>query len=139
MAKSWSWSLALTAAVADQATVEVPTPGYDAERTDTSSVQLAVGAQVVDDERFDIAFNGDAATLTNLSGQEWPAGATVYVYVEAQGIDDIANGDLAAMQAEIDALKAEDEAQASEIADLQTRVAALEAVATGVTAKQGEK
>ena len=29
MAKSWSWSLALRSAVADQDSVDVPTPDYD--------------------------------------------------------------------------------------------------------------
>lgn len=117
MAKSWGWSLTLSAAVPDQETVDVPTPGYDAELTDAASIELAVANQVIPDEQGEVVFNGDSASVTNLSGEDWEAGDLVYIYAEALPIGDVAN--LEAMQEQI-------EAQQSEIDDLQARVATLE-------------
>ena len=117
MAKSWGWSLLLSSAVPDQETIDVATPGYDAELIDTASVELAVANQVIEEDEGGVVFNGDTATVTNTSGEEWASGDLVYVYAEAKPIGDVAN--LEAMQEQIDA-------QQTEIDDLQARVAALE-------------
>ena len=117
MAKSWSWSLPLAQAVADQATVEVPTPGYDQERTDPDSAELAIGNVVVDaPEEGTVEFDGENATVTNLTGDEWAAGDVLYVYVKAKTLDADSAGDL---EARVQTLE-------SEVIDLQARVAALE-------------
>ena len=88
MAKSWSWSLPLTQAVADQATVEVPTPGYDEERTDPDTAELAIGNVVIDvPEEGTVEFDGENATVTNLTGDEWITGDVLYVYVKAKTPD----------------------------------------------------
>ena len=117
MAKSWGWSLLLSSAVLDQETVDVATPGYDAELIDTASVELAVANQVIPEDEGEVVFNGDTATVTNNSGDDWAAGGLVYIYAEAKPLGDVAN--LEAMQDQIDA-------QQTEIDDLQARVAALE-------------
>jgi len=128
MAKSASWSLVLNVAVADQASVEVSTPGYDAALVDASSVQLAVGNDVVVvPDQATIAFSGVAATVTNLTGAEWASGETVYIYVEAKGLT---GAGVAAMQAAIDANTSAIGALETEVTDLQARVAALETPAT---------
>ena len=117
MAKSWSWSLPLTQAVADQATVDMPTPGYDEERSDPDSAELAIGNVVVDlPEEGTVEFNGEDATVTNLTGDEWAAGDVLYVYVKAKTPDAAGAGDL---EARVTTLE-------SEVTDLQARVAALE-------------
>ena len=85
MAKSWSWTPAARHEVADQATVDVPTPDYDEERTDPDSAELAIGNVVVDvPEEATVEFDGENATVTNLTGEEWAAGDTLYVYVKAK-------------------------------------------------------
>ena len=117
MAKSWSWTLPLTHAVADQETVEVPTPGYDEERTDPDSAELAIGNVVVEvPEEGTVEFDGENATVTNLTGDEWAAGDTLYVYVKSKTPDAADAGELAAR---VGALE-------SEVDDLQARVATLE-------------
>ena len=135
MAKSASWSLVLNAAVADQASVEVSTPGYDAALVDANSVQLAVGNDVVAvPDQATVAFSGAAATVTNLTGAEWASGETVYIYVEAKGLAGAADGGLeqrlSTMQAAIDANTSAIALLDTEVADLQLRVAALETPAT---------
>jgi hypothetical protein len=130
MAKSASWSLLLNAAVADQASVEVSTPGYDAALVDANSVELAVGNDVVVvPDQATVAFSGAAATVTNLTGAEWASGETVYIYVEAKGLAG-AGETLAAMQAAIDANASAIALLDTEVADLQLRVAALETPVT---------
>jgi hypothetical protein len=120
MAKSWSWSLHLKQAVVDQATVEVLTPGYDDERADPNSVELAIGNVVVDvPEEGTVEFDGENATVTNLTGDEWSAGDVLYVYVKAKTPDAESAGDL---EARVDTLE-------SEVNDLQARVATLEGAA----------
>ena len=117
MAKSWSWTLPLTQAVADQATVEVPTPDYDEERTDPDSVELAIGNVVIDvPEGGTVEFDGENATVTNLTGDEWAAGDALYVYVKAKTPDAESAGEL---EGRVDELE-------SEVEDLQRRVAVLE-------------
>jgi hypothetical protein len=121
MAKSWSWSLPLTQAVADQATVEVPTPDYDEERADPDTVELAIGNVVVDvPDEGTVEFDGENATVTNLTGDEWAAGDVLYVYVKANTPDVDSVGEL---EGRVDELE-------SEVTDLQARVAALEGGAT---------
>ena len=121
MAKSWSWSLPLTQAVADQATVEVPTPDYDEERADPDTVELAIGNVVVDvPDEGTVEFDGENATVTNLTGDEWAAGDVLYVYVKANTPDVDSAGEL---EGRVDELE-------SEVTDLQARVAALEGGAT---------
>jgi hypothetical protein len=128
MAKSWSWRLRLPAAVADQASVEVPTPDYDAALADPASAELAVDNDVVSlPDKGTVVFNGDSATVTNLTGSTWPQGDEVYVYVERKGVDaGGAEEALAAMQAQIDANAAAIGALQTDVTDLQARVAALE-------------
>ena len=117
MAKSWSWTLPLTQAVADQATVEVPTPDYDEERADPDTVELAIGNVVVDvPDEGTVEFDGENATVTNLTGDEWAAGDVLYVYVKAKTPDAESAGEL---EGRVDELE-------SEVTDLQARVAALE-------------
>ena len=117
MAKSWSWTLPLTQAVADQATVEVPTPDYDEERADPDTAELAIGNVVVDvPEEGTVEFDGENATVTNLTGDEWAAGDTLYVYVKSKTLDAGSGGEL---EARVEALE-------SEVDDLQARVTALE-------------
>ena len=85
MAKSWSWSLALRSEVDEQDTVDVPTPDYDEERADPDSVELAIGNVVVDvPEEATVEFDGENATVTNLTGEGWAAGDTLYVYVKSK-------------------------------------------------------
>lgn len=124
MAKSWGWSLLLSSAVPDAETVDVATPGYDAELIDTASVELAVANQVIPEGEGDVVFNGDDATVSNTSGKDWTAGELVYIYAEAKPIGDVAG--LEAMQEQLDAQQSAIDAQRSEIDDLQARVAALE-------------
>ena len=127
MAKSWSWTLPLTQAVADQATVEVPTPDYDEERTDPDSAELAIGNVVIDvPEEGTVEFDGENATVTNLTGDEWLAGDTLYVYVKAKTPDAESAGEL---EARVEALE-------TEVDDLGARVTALEG---GVTRKASER
>ena len=117
MAKSWSWSLPLTQAVADQATVEVPTPDYDEERADPGSAELAIGNVVVDvPEEATVEFDGENATVTNLTGEGWAAGDVLYVYVKAKTPDAESAGEL---EGRVEALE-------SEVDDLQARVSTLE-------------
>ena len=120
MAKSWSWSLPLTQAVADQATVEVPTPDYDENRTDDDTAELAIGNVVVDvPEEGTVEFDGENATVTNLTGDEWAAGDVLYVYVKAKTPDAESTGEL---ESRVEALE-------TEVDDLQARVTALEGAA----------
>ena len=131
MAKSWSWSLLLNAAVADQASVDVATPDYDAALVDPNSVELAVGNDVVAlPDQATVAFSGATATVTNLTGAEWASGETVYIYVKAKGLTGEGAGGIAGMQAAIDANTAAISALETEVTDLQARVAALETPAT---------
>ena len=117
MAKSWSWSLPLTQAVADQATVEVPTPDYDEERADPDTAELAIGSVVVDiPEEGTVEFDGENATVTNLTGDDWAAGDVLYVYVKAKTPDVESAHEL---EGRVDELE-------SEVEDLQRRVAVLE-------------
>ena len=117
MAKSWSWTLPLTQAVADQATVEVPTPDYDEERVDPDTAELAIGNVVVDiPEEGAVEFDGENAIVTNLTGDEWAAGDVLYVYVKSKAPDAADAGEL---EARVSALE-------SEVDDLQARVAWLE-------------
>jgi hypothetical protein len=121
MAKSWSWSLILQGAVADQASVDIATPDYDETLTDPASIQLAVEALVVAvPGQATVTFNGATATVVNLTGSSWPPGAAVYVYAAAKG----ASGDTYAQVGDntdrITALE-------TQVADLETRVSALEA------------
>lgn len=126
MVKSWSWSLSLTQAVVDQATVDVPTPGYDEERTDPDSAELAIGNVVVDvPDEGSVEFDGENATVTNLTGDDWAAGDVLYVYVKAKAPDADAAG---ALEARVEALE-------SEVDDLQARVTALE----GGAARKAER
>jgi hypothetical protein len=121
MAKSWSWTLPLTQAVADQATVEVPTPDYDEERADPDTAELAIGSVVVDiPEEGTVEFDGENATVTNLTGDDWAAGDVLYVYVKAKTPDAESAGEL---EGRVQTLE-------SEVTDLQARVAALEGGAT---------
>ena len=127
MAKSWSWTLPLTQAVADQATVEVPTPDYDENRTDPDSVELAIGNVVIDvPEEGTVEFDGENATVTNLTGDEWVAGDILYVYVKAKTPDAESAGEL---EARVEALE-------TEVDDLGARVTALEG---GATRKASER
>jgi hypothetical protein len=132
MAKSWSWRLRLTAAVADQASVDVPTPDYDAALADPASAELAVDNDVVTlPDKGTVAFNGLSATVTNLTGSTWPQGDEVYVYVARKGADAGGAEDaLAAMQAQIDANTSAIGALQTDVTDLQARVAALETPVT---------
>jgi len=135
MVKSASWSLILAAAVGDQASVEVPTPRYDAALVDPSSVELAVGNDVVIvPDKATVVFNGETATVTNLTGGEWASGETVYIYVKAKGLAGAADGGLeqtlSTMQAAIDANTSAIALLDTEVGDLQARVAALETPAT---------
>ena len=117
MTKSWSWTLPLTQAVADQATVEVPTPDYDAERVNPDSVELAIGNIVVDvPEEATVEFAGESATVTNLTGDDWAAGDVLYVYVKAKTPDAESAGEL---EGRVETLE-------SEVDDLQARVSTLE-------------
>ena len=117
MAKSWSWSLPLTQAVADQATVEVPTPDYDEERADPDTVELAIGNVVVDvPDEGTVEFDGENAIVTNLTGDEWAAGDVLYVYVKSKTPDAESAGEL---EGRVEALE-------TEVDDLQARVSALE-------------
>jgi hypothetical protein len=145
MAKSWSWSLILPAAVADQGSVDVPTPDYDEARVDPDSAELAIGNDVVDvPEKATVEFGGASVTVTNLTGAEWTQGETVYVYAEAKTPD--AGGleeELTGMQDEIDAnaaaitaLQPVVDKTVTDIADLETRVAALEAAAPAAARKK---
>ena len=127
MAKSWSWTLPLTQAVADQATVEVPTPDYDEDRADPDSAELAIGNVVIDvPEEGTVEFDGENATVTNLTGDEWLAGDTLYVYVKAKTPDAESAGEL---EARVEALE-------TEVDDLGARVTALEG---GATRKASER
>ena len=144
MAKSASWSLILNQAVADQASVEVPTPRYDPALADPSSVELAIGNDVVTvPDKATVVFNGETATVTNLTGAEWASGELVYIYVEAKSLSSADGGvdeALAAMQEQIDAnataistlqtdvgaLQTDVGALQTDVGDLQARVAALE-------------
>ena len=127
MAKSWSWSLPLTQAVADQATVEVPTPDYDEERTDPDTAELAIGNVVVEvPEEGTVEFDGENATVTNLTGEGWAAGDVLYVYVKAKTPDAESAGEL---EGRVEALE-------TEVDDLGARVTALEG---GVTRKASER
>jgi hypothetical protein len=139
MPKSSSWSVTLAAAVADQATVAVPTPGLDVDVIDLNSAELAVdNKEVVIPAEATVDFgDGSTATVTNLTGQEWPQGAVVYLYVAAKAVsgEDLED-QLAAMQTQIDAnasdiaaLEPTVEQNAAAIVDLQARVSALETVA----------
>ena len=117
MAKSWSWTWPLTQAVADQATVEVPTPDYDEDRADPDTAELAIGNVVVDvPEQGTVEFDGENATVTNLTGDEWVAGDVLYVYVKAKTPDAESAGEL---EGRVEALE-------SEVDDLQARVSTLE-------------
>ena len=130
MAKSWSWSLALRSEVDDQDTVDVPTPDYDEERADPDSVELAIGNVVVDvPEEATVEFDGENATVTNLTGEGWAAGDTLYVYVKSKTPDAKSAGEL---EARVGALE-------SEVDDLQARVTALEAGAGGLSAAPDKK
>ena len=126
MAKSWSWTLALQSAVADQDSVDVPTPGYDEERSDPDSAELAIGNVVVDvPEEGTVEFDGENATVTNMTGEEWPVGDTLYVYVKAKGLDDVdagGGGD--------DELETRVSMLESDVAGLKTRLDAVEARVT---------
>ena len=137
MAKSWSWTLPLTQAVADQATVEVPTPDYDENRTDPDSAELAIGNVVVDvPEEGTVEFDGENATVTNLTGDEWAAGDILYVYVKAKGLDDVDGGGgggddeletrVSTLESEVAGLKTRLNEVETEVDDLQARVTALE-------------
>jgi hypothetical protein len=148
MPKSASWSVILTTAVADGASVEVPTPGLDLAAIDPESAQLAVDNDVVpmpDKATVDYG-DGSKATITNLTGEEWPSGVTVYLYVEAAGLGEDFQLTFTEMQAQIDAntaavaaLQPAVDKNVADIADLQTRVAALEAAAPPATMSASKK
>lgn len=117
MAKSWSWNLALTQAVDDESSVDVPTPGYDEELADLATVELAIGNVVVNvPEEATVEFNGDDATVTNETGEDWAAGDMLYVYVKSKTPDAESAGEL---EGRVTTLE-------SEVNDLQARVAVLE-------------
>jgi hypothetical protein len=162
MPKSASWSVILTTAVPDGASTELLTPGLDPAAIDPESAELAVGNAVVPmPEKATVDYgDGSVATITNATGEEWPSGATVYLYVEGKGVSEDLEEQLASMQSGIDAnssaitdLEAEVNANTeaiaalqpavdknvADIADLQTRVAALEAAAPPATMSASKK
>jgi hypothetical protein len=155
MPKSASWSVILTTAVPDGASTEVPTPGLDLAAIDPESAELAVDNDVVpmpDKATVDYG-DGSKATITNLTGEEWPSGVTVYLYVEAaRAGEDLAEmqadisantAAIAALQSQVDAslsaiaaLQPTVEKNVADIAALETRVAALEAATPAATASK---
>jgi hypothetical protein len=81
--QSWSWTLVLNAVVANGSSVDILTPDYD-PTSDPASAQVAVDNQVLAiPAEASVTFNGPTATITNSSGDDWPIGAQVYLYVAA--------------------------------------------------------
>jgi len=88
--KSYAWSLRLHDAVADGATVDVPTPGFlNPQNYDTASTGVVLDGRVLKDTEVTCAWAGDfsAVTLTNGMGAAWNSAKTLYVTVAGVQID----------------------------------------------------
>jgi hypothetical protein len=87
-AQSYGWRLKLIAPVLDGADVVVPAPDYDTRYTDTRYTEVTLLSKGtvwrVDDGKVAVAFNdsetGWSATVTNATGDQWPAGDEIYVF-----------------------------------------------------------
>lgn len=129
-AKSYAWSTILSAAVADGATIDIQTPGFDdPEYYDTDNCGLTIDGTVLTPEAASAAWASDfsSVTVTNSSGDDWAPAQTLYVTVAGQTPT---TGTIS------DRLDAHDEQIAglnTEMDDLESRVAALESAGGAVS------
>ena len=80
--ESYGWSHRLLAAVANNGTVVIQTPGYDRGQVDEGNLALVLGGETLATNLYSAAWATDKSyvTITNLSGVSWPYNATLYVY-----------------------------------------------------------
>ncbi len=100
--KSYAWQQRLQNAVADEGTVDVPTPGFEnPQNYDTANTGVVVDGTVMDASKASCAWAGDFSevTVTNSSGADWNAGQTVYITVAGTQIDP---GDIQASFSELE-------------------------------------
>jgi hypothetical protein len=135
MANDGGWSLNLSAEVAPDASVEVPTPDIS-PHADTTKAELTVGNTVLkvpDQATVEFALGAELATVTNLTETAWAVGATLYIYVPGAEPTGDALADLQAQvnqnSADLVELGTQVDEQGVTLADLETRVVALEGAA----------
>jgi hypothetical protein len=86
-ANSYGWLAKLAAGVPGGGKVTIPTPGFDEQYTDTRYAEATVDSDGAvwrtGQGKVTITFVTSepySATVTNLTGVEWPAGASLYVF-----------------------------------------------------------
>jgi hypothetical protein len=120
---SYGWTHVLTEEVPNAETVDVPAPGVGNPDCDHDNMELAVdGVEVdLDDFTADEDVDNNTVTVTNDTGNTWPEGATLYVYAPGK----TAAAGLVQL--------------AAQVADHETRIAALEGVAGDEEEPAGRK
>jgi len=124
MVKSYAWSQRLTDIVEDAGTVDVLTPGFiSPENFLTDETGTVLDGHVLTPQQATVAWDADfsKATVTNASGNDWIAGATLYLTVAGKTFDP------ADIQASFDALELR-------VSNLETRTTTLEGQMTGANA-----
>jgi hypothetical protein len=87
-AQSYGWKLKLEADVPSGESVGVPAPGFDTRYTDTRHAEVTLLSSGVvwrtGEGKAEITFDDtegrELATVTNLTGSEWPLGDEIYVF-----------------------------------------------------------
>jgi hypothetical protein len=119
---SYGWSLALTEAVPDLGTVDVPAHDIN-DNVDQDSAQLAVDGDVISEFECAFAFDvpGKKVTVTNQTGEEWEAQSNLYVSAQRKPVTGAGIGGGG------EDLTPRVEALETQLADLTPRVTTLEA------------
>jgi len=128
---SYGWNHALVAAVADTASVDVPAPDIN-DDVDETTVSVAVDGDLLGDEDFDFVFDipGKKVTVINTSGEEWEEQSNLYVSAQRAPLTgENIGGDTSALEARIVTLE-------GQVANHETRIAALEAAGAPVARSQ---
>jgi hypothetical protein len=137
MSNEGGWNQILSAEVAPDASVEVPTPDIS-PHADTAKAELTVGNTVLkvpDQATVEFALGAELATVTNLTETAWAIGTTLYIYVPGAEPTGDALSDL---QAQVNQNTSDIADLDTQTADFDARIAALDARVNDIDTKIGE-
>jgi hypothetical protein len=78
-----SWTMTLTATLGSGESVDMPTPAWP-PGADHDKAEINVGGKeltIPDQAEVDFADDHTSATITNNTGEAWPQGTSIYLYV----------------------------------------------------------